>query len=192
MIQKPIGNKHGRSTVASFHDSRLLVTGAADNLGAGVLEQLAARGARHVTAGSRDPARTRGPAEARMRVDFDDAASLAAAFRAIERVLIISTDALDEPGERGRQHVAAIRAAAAASAVLGKPIEVVQVADEALAGGMRAADLPEPLVGLMVAFGANTRAGFMNVVSDAAQRLSGRLPQALRDGFAAHRSAFAG
>lgn len=82
--------------------------------------------------------------------------------------------------------------AATASAVLGKPIEVVQVSDEALAGGMRAAGLPEPMVELMVAFDANTRAGSMNVVSDAVQRLSGRNPQALRDWLAANRSALAG
>lgn len=100
--------------MANFRDSRLLVTGAAGKLGTGVLEELAARGAKHVTAGSRDATRIRGPAEARLRVDFDDAASLAAAFRGIERALIISTDALDEPGKRGRQHLAAIKAAAAA------------------------------------------------------------------------------
>jgi NAD(P)H dehydrogenase (quinone) len=48
------------------------------------------------------------------RADFDDEASLPAAFRGVERALLISTDALDEPGKRTRQHERAIRALASA------------------------------------------------------------------------------
>jgi len=45
------------------------------------------------------------------RADFDDAASLSAAFAGIERLLLISTDTLDRPGHRLVQHKAAIAAA---------------------------------------------------------------------------------
>jgi len=48
------------------------------------------------------------------RADFDDEASLTTAFRGVERALVISTDALDEPGKRVRQHARAIKALAAA------------------------------------------------------------------------------
>lgn len=47
-------------------------------------------------------------------IDFNDAASMAAAFASVKRVLIISTDALDAEGTRQRQHSAAIAAAAKA------------------------------------------------------------------------------
>lgn len=102
--------------MADFRNARILVTGASGKLGTRVLDALAARGAKHVTAGSRDPARIGGPAEAKLRVDFDDRASLDAALRA----------------------------------------------------------------------------GPMNVVPDAVERLPGRKPQALRHWFEAKRSAFTG
>jgi uncharacterized protein YbjT (DUF2867 family) len=44
---------------------------------------------------------------------FDDESSLVAAFRGAERLLLVSTDALDTPGKRLAQHRAAIRAAEA-------------------------------------------------------------------------------
>ncbi len=47
------------------------------------------------------------------RADFDDAQSLAEAFRGVDRVLIISTDALGS-GQRLKQHLAAVDAAKAA------------------------------------------------------------------------------
>ena len=46
--------------------------------------------------------------------DFDDAGSLAAAFKGIDRLLLISTDALGQPGLRLSQHKAAVDAAKAA------------------------------------------------------------------------------
>jgi NAD(P)H dehydrogenase (quinone) len=291
--------------MTDHRNAPLLVTGASGKLGSAMLHELAARGATNVTAASRDPARIAGPATRKVRADFDDAASLDAAFRGIERLLIVSTDALDEPGKRGRQHRAAVEAAARAKVkhiaytsmtkpgpeslipfapdhrgseeairatgiahtilrnnwyhdnllfslpavlasgrwftlaglgrvgyvaridcaaaaaaalltedgsatyditgpaaltveevalavreVLGTAVSVVQVSEEELARGMRAAGLPEPLVGLMIAFDANTRAGHMDVVSDAVERLSGRKPQHLRDWLAANRVAF--
>ncbi|MEI9952971.1 MAG: NAD(P)H-binding protein [Pseudomonadota bacterium] len=43
--------------------------------------------------------------------DFDRPDTLPAAFRGAERILIISTDALDRPGRRLEQHLAAVKAA---------------------------------------------------------------------------------
>lgn len=96
----------------------ILVTGASGNLGKLVVERLLARaGSARIIAASRKPERLSGlaarGAELR-RADFDDEASLASAFQGVERVLLVSTDELAEPGKRLRQHAFAIRAAAAA------------------------------------------------------------------------------
>ena len=72
-----------------------LVTGAGGHLGRLVVERLLAAKAGKVIAASRDPAKladlaAKG-AETR-RADFDDPASLDAAFKGVDRLLIISTD----------------------------------------------------------------------------------------------------
>ena len=82
----------------------LLVTGASGNLGSLVVQFLREAG-HDVIPGSRTPP------DGGRRVDFDDPDSLPAAFEGVERLLIISTDAIDEPGKRLRQHRAAITAA---------------------------------------------------------------------------------
>jgi NAD(P)H dehydrogenase (quinone) len=94
--------------------SRLLVTGAGGHLGRRVTELLLEAGARNLVAASRDSGKvadlvSRG-AEYR-KVDFDDAAATVAAFHGVERLLIISTDAIFVPGQRQRQHQAAVDAA---------------------------------------------------------------------------------
>ncbi|MCL6708182.1 SDR family oxidoreductase [Pseudomonas sp. R2.Fl] len=98
---------------------RILVTGASGHLGRLVIESLLASGkvaASDIVAGSRDTAKLADLAargvETR-RVDFEDA-NLAPAFSGIDRLLIISTDALDRPGRRLEQHTAAVKAAKAA------------------------------------------------------------------------------
>lgn len=93
---------------------RLLVTGAGGNLGRRVVELLLDAGA-DVIATSRDVAKladlaARG-AEVR-RADFDDPASLEAAFAGADRLLLVSTDTLAMPGRRLAQHRAAVAAAA--------------------------------------------------------------------------------
>lgn len=94
----------------------LLVTGASGHLGRAVVEALFASGtADRVVAGSRRPETLADLAargvEAR-RVDFDDdVAALAKAFAGVDRLLIVSTDALDRPGHRLEQHLRAIEAA---------------------------------------------------------------------------------
>lgn len=100
----------------AISSSKLLVTGAGGQLGRRVVELLLQAGA-DVVAASRDPARladlVAAGAEAR-RADFDDAASLQSAFSGVERLLLISTDALAQPGQRIAQHRAAVAAAVAA------------------------------------------------------------------------------
>jgi NAD(P)H dehydrogenase (quinone) len=94
-----------------------LVTGASGHLGRLAAETLLDAKAGKVIAATRDPAKlnalaTRG-AELR-RADFDDPNSLTAAFAGVDRLLLVSTDALDKPGRRLAQHRNAIAAAAKA------------------------------------------------------------------------------
>lgn len=91
----------------------LLVTGASGHLGRRAVELLLEAKAGKIVAGTRDPSKiadlaAKG-AETR-KVDFDDPA-LADAFNGVDRLLLISTDALDTPGKRLKQHQAAIAAA---------------------------------------------------------------------------------
>lgn len=93
-----------------------LVTGAAGHLGHRVAELLLERGIGTVIAGSRDPSRLSDLAAAGAvlrKVDFEDP-NLAEAFAGVDRLLIVSTDAITEPGRRLRQHKAAVAAAKAA------------------------------------------------------------------------------
>src|SRR5215217_8215650 len=99
----------------------LLVTGASGQLGRLVLDALLASGVApaSIIATSRDPSKLATYAEKGIqtrRADFDDPGSLAAAFAGADRILVVSTDALDVPGKRLTQHTAAINAAKAAGA----------------------------------------------------------------------------
>jgi NAD(P)H dehydrogenase (quinone) len=97
--------------------STLLVTGAAGHLGQRVIAHLLE--SRHVSPG-RIVAATRSPEKladlaARgievRRLDFDDPGTLDSALAGVDRMLLISTDALDRPGRRLEQHQAAVEAA---------------------------------------------------------------------------------
>lgn len=96
--------------------AKLLVTGASGQLGSLVVKHLLDTfnvPAANIVAGSRDTARLAGFAARGVEtrtVDFDDVA-LVDSFAGIDRVLIISTDRLDVPGIRLRQHTAAVDAA---------------------------------------------------------------------------------
>jgi NAD(P)H dehydrogenase (quinone) len=95
----------------------LLVTGASGKLGRRVVELLLERGEKNLIATTRNPASLEDLAKRGVTVraaTFDDESSLVAAFRGAERLLLVSTDALDTPGKRLAQHRAAIRAAEAA------------------------------------------------------------------------------
>jgi NAD(P)H dehydrogenase (quinone) len=95
----------------------LLVTGASGQLGRLVLDTLLASGQvapASIVATTRDTSKLADYAAKGITVraaDFDDPASLDAAFAGVAKVLIISTDTLDKPGKRLAQHKAAVAAA---------------------------------------------------------------------------------
>lgn len=89
----------------------LLVTGAAGQLGARVVELLLENAGVNVVAATRNPERLSAAARkgaVTRKADFDDAEGLAAAFHGADRLLLISTDAI---GRRVPQHKNAIDAA---------------------------------------------------------------------------------
>ena len=90
-----------------------LVTGASGVLGKRVLELLLQRGASHIIAASRTRFEMKG-VQVR-HADFDQPETLKAAFAGADRALLISTDAIMQPGQRARQHEAAIAALAESS-----------------------------------------------------------------------------
>ena len=98
----------------------LLVTGASGHLGRAVIAHLldtVGIPADRIIATSRTPATLADLAARGVTVraaDFDDPASLEAAFTGADRLLLVSTDALLEPGKRLQQHRAAVQAAVAA------------------------------------------------------------------------------
>jgi NAD(P)H dehydrogenase (quinone) len=100
--------------MTDHRNSPILVTGAGGALGRLVLAELTARGATDLRAGSRNPEALKLAGATPVHVDFDEPASLEAGFAGVERLLIISTDAIDASGTRQRQHLAAVAAAARA------------------------------------------------------------------------------
>lgn len=95
----------------------LLVTGASGHLGRRVIELLLEANAGTVVAASRAPEKLADFAAQGVIVrhaDFDDPTSLTTAFAGVDRLLLISTDALGVPGLRIKQHVNAVKAAEAA------------------------------------------------------------------------------
>lgn len=95
----------------------LFVTGASGHLGRRVVELLLEKGAGKIVAGTRKPEKLADLAARGVTVrhaDFEDPKGLEAALAGVDRVLIISTDAIDRPGRRLAQHKAAVAAAAAA------------------------------------------------------------------------------
>jgi NAD(P)H dehydrogenase (quinone) len=98
--------------MSDYSNSTLGVTGASGHLGRAVIANLLARGATHVVAITRDPAKLNDLA-ARVEVraaDFNDPASLSSAFAGIDRLLVISSDDFND---RAGQHRRAVDAAEA-------------------------------------------------------------------------------
>lgn len=95
----------------------ILVTGAAGQLGQRVIHHLLETykvSPSDIIAATRNPEKLGDLAAKGVRTrkaDFDDAAGLESAFAGIDRLLIISTDALDRPGARLTQHKVAVAAA---------------------------------------------------------------------------------
>lgn len=91
-----------------------VVTGASGRLGRRVVEILSSSLGHRLVAATRRPERLADLARRGVvvrRVDFEDRDSLPAAFRGADRLLLVSTDAVDVPGRRIDQHRAAIEAA---------------------------------------------------------------------------------
>ena len=96
------------------HPPVLLVTGASGHLGRRVIELLLEARAGTIIAATRTPEKLADFSAQGVLVrqaDFNDPASLSEAFAGVDRLLLISTDVLGEPGLRLRQHRAAIKAA---------------------------------------------------------------------------------
>ncbi|MEU0313388.1 SDR family oxidoreductase [Nocardioides sp. NPDC006273] len=62
----------------------------------------------------------------------------------------------------------------------GKPVEVVQVDDEAYTAGLLSAGVPDFLAPLLTSFGTATRLGKLATVTDVVERVGGRTPTALK------------
>jgi NAD(P)H dehydrogenase (quinone) len=77
-----------------------------------------------------------------------------------------------------------------ASDILGKPIQLVNLTDEQLAGGMKAAGVPEAYVPTFVSFDAATRAGDLAEITADVETLSGRKSRSLKDFLQASKAAF--
>jgi NAD(P)H dehydrogenase (quinone) len=95
----------------------LFVTGASGQLGRRVLDLLLEAKPGPLVAGTRTPERLADFAARGVTVrkaDFEDPQSLAGAFAGVERMLLISTDAIMVPGKRLKQHLNAVEAAAKA------------------------------------------------------------------------------
>jgi NAD(P)H dehydrogenase (quinone) len=73
--------------------------------------------------------------------------------------------------------------------VTGKPLDVVQVNGEQLAGGMTGAGLPKFVVDMLVSADANIRAGNFEAVSGDFKKLTGKDPQTLKNFLEAHKAA---
>jgi NAD(P)H dehydrogenase (quinone) len=92
----------------------LLVTGGSGQLGRRVIDLLLEANAGHVVTTTRTPEKLADLAARGVEVrpgDFDQPDSLAAAFAGVDRLLLISTDVLDESGTRLAQHRNAVAAA---------------------------------------------------------------------------------
>lgn len=70
--------------------------------------------------------------------------------------------------------------AALASEITGKPIEVIHLTDEQLAGGMKAAGVPEFLIPTLVSFDAAAREGNLCAQTNDVETLTGRKPKPFR------------
>jgi NAD(P)H dehydrogenase (quinone) len=98
-------------------NDKLLVTGASGQFGRQVIDHLLQRpdvAPGRVIAVTRSPDKLSDLAARGVIVrhgDFDDASSLASAFRGAQRILLVSTDTLHPPGARLAQHLRGVDAA---------------------------------------------------------------------------------
>jgi len=82
--------------------------------------------------------------------------------------------------------------AAIASKLFGKQIDVVQISDDELKEGLRAAGIPAAYVPLIVATDASIRGGHFDVPTDAVKRLTGTDAQSVESYLRANRAIVSG
>lgn len=92
----------------------------------------------------------------------------------------------------GAEAVSNAEVAKLASAAAGKPLSVVNLTDEQLAGGMKAAGVPEAFIPTLVSFDTATRSGDLALVTGDVEKLTGRKPKPLADFIKANAAALAG
>lgn len=100
--------------MSSKQKATLLVTGASGQLGRQVVELLLQTHDGTIIAATRTPEKLADFSQRGVtvrRADFEDPASLVEAFQGADRLLLISTDAIDAAGRRLRQHRNALKAA---------------------------------------------------------------------------------
>lgn len=92
----------------------------------------------------------------------------------------------------GPEALTTAETAALASEVTGKPIAVVNLTDDQLAEGMKAAGVPGVMIPMLISFDANTRAGGVSDVTGDIETLTGHKPAPLRTFLEASKAALAG
>jgi NAD(P)H dehydrogenase (quinone) len=95
----------------------LLVTGASGHLGRRVVELLLEAQTGPIVAATRTPEKLADLSQRGVSVrqaDFENPSSLTEAFKGVDRLLLVSTDAIAVPGQRIKQHQNAVKAAQAA------------------------------------------------------------------------------
>jgi NAD(P)H dehydrogenase (quinone) len=92
----------------------------------------------------------------------------------------------------GPKAYTAAEVAAFVTEVTAKPIQVIQLSDEALTEGMKSAGLPESFAKVLVSFDVAARVGDLSMVTDAVEKLSGRQPLPLRQFLEMNKAALAG
>ncbi len=81
----------------------------------------------------------------------------------------------------GPQSLSYAEIAALASEATGKSLDVVNLTDEQLAEGMKAAGVPEFMLPFLLGIEANVREGQFDVLTDDFEKLTGRKPSTLKD-----------
>ncbi len=92
----------------------------------------------------------------------------------------------------GAEAFTAEEVASMASEVTGKPLQVVRVSEEQLAGGMKGAGLPDFLIPTLVSFDTAARKGDLAGITGDLPKLLGREPGSLKAFLEANRQALAG
>ncbi|HXV29247.1 MAG TPA: SDR family NAD(P)-dependent oxidoreductase, partial [Sinorhizobium sp.] len=91
----------------------------------------------------------------------------------------------------GAQALTTEEIAALVAGATGKKLDVVHISDEALAGGLKGAGLPDFFVPILVSFDTNTREGHFDVVTNDLATLTGKAPLGLSAFLEANKAALA-